>query len=67
LARLAATAILNGGRPAREIRATQERDFASFAAATCFADSEGAQFAAHLNTLLRQEMLRYGIALEDFE
>jgi hypothetical protein len=67
LQRLAARALQSAGRPAEKIRSSRESEFASFLPATCFSSIESAEFASHLSTLLRQEMARHGIGLEDLE
>jgi hypothetical protein len=63
---LAAQAFHSGGRT-EEIRSPSEPEFAAFAPAQSFSGMESAEFASHLRMLLRQEMARHGISLEDLE
>ena len=67
LQRLAARARPSAGLLAEESRWPQQPEMASFAAATCFSSIESAEFATHLETLLRREMTRHGINAEDLQ
>jgi hypothetical protein len=68
LQRLAARAFQNAVAPAsEEIRSQREPEFAEFAPAQSFSAKESAEFASQLSLLLRQEMARHGISLEDLE
>jgi len=66
LQRLAAQAFQSAGAPAEEIRSPSEPG-AAFTPAQSLGGIESAEFASHLRMLLRQEMARHGISLEDLE